>query len=675
MKEQILITAALPYANGPLHFGHMIGAYMPGDCYARFQRLVGSDVLYICGSDEYGIAITLSAELAGRTPKEQVDLYHEVNKRLFQRMNISFDHYSRTTCKEHAPITQEFFLTLQKNGYIEEQKVLQLYSEEEGRFLADRYVVGKCPKCFALEARGDECPKCGGSYEATDLINPVSKLTRSKLILKETTHWYFRCDLLKDRLRKWLETRNWKPNVVNFVKPYIDELRPRAITRDLNWGVPIPISGTDGKVFYVWFDAPIGYISGTQEWANKIGQKDAWTKYWLDPKTRYVQFIGKDNISFHAIFFPAMIMGQDLQYKLVDDLPANEFFNLEGKKFSKSSGWYIDLAEFLDKFSVDCLRYTLAANAPEHQDSEFTFSDFQMRVNSELVGKFGNFIHRTLTFIVNNMDQRVPEKYGFSDADADFLAAVERKVQEAKEFYGGYQLRKAASCIMELAALGNAYFDLKKPWVLNKDKKFKEDLETTMYCCLTAIKAMALISSPIMPDTADKIMKMLGLPPLATQNWDQLMNDALISGIELPHPHILFEKIEDETIQQEIAKLKSLSVEIPKTVLKEEIVYDDFAKLDLRVGIIEHAEKVPKSKRLLKLKVDLGFEKRTIVSGIAEHFEDPDVLLGKKVVVVANLKPAKLMGIESQGMILAATSDTFLELPTTPGAPAGTPVS
>lgn len=675
MRERILITAGLPYANGPIHFGHMIGAYMPGDCYARFQRLMGSEVLYICGSDEYGIAITLSAELSGRTPREQVDLFHEVNKKLFQRMNISFDHYSRTTCKEHKPIVQDFFTVLNKNGYIEEQVTKQLYSAEEGRFLADRYVMGKCPKCGAEEARGDECPKCGGNYEATDLINPVSKLTRSKLVLKETKHWYFRCDLLKDKLLHWLETRNWKPNVVNFVKPYIEELRPRAITRDLEWGVPIPLNGTDGKVLYVWFDAPIGYISGTQEWAHTTGQKDAWKKYWLDPQTKYVQFIGKDNIVFHAIFFPAMVMGQDQPYKLVDALPANEFFNLEGKKFSKSSGWYIDLAEFLDKYPVDCLRYALAANAPEHQDSEFTWHDFQMRVNSELVGKFGNFVHRTLTFIGSRMDAKVPERHGLDDAETDFLALIERKVQEAKECYNSYQLRKAASTIMELAAAGNAYFDAKKPWVLVKDKKFKEELETTMYCCLMAIRAMALVSYPIMPASADKIMHMLGLPSLATQNWDQINGEELAFGSALPHPHILFDKIEDETIQQEIAKLKSLSEEIPKTVLKEQVAYDDFAKLDLRVGKIEEAEKVPKSKRLLKLKVNLGFEKRTIVSGIAEHFEDPAVLINKKVIIVANLKPAKLMGIESEGMVLAATDGSFLELPHLKDAPEGTSVS
>ena len=676
MNEKILITSALLYANGPLHFGHIAGAYLPADIYARFKRLKKDDVLFISGSDEYGVAITLSAELAKRSPKEQVNHFHEINQNLFKRMNISFDHYSRTTCKEHEPLVQEFFLALLKNGFIEEKVVKQLYSKEEGRFLADRYVIGICPKCKYEEARGDECLKCGGNYEATDLIYPLSKITRSKLELKETKHWFLRCDLFKDDLLEWINTRDWKPNVVNFVRPYIEELRGRAITRDLDWGIPIPLPDSEGKVLYVWFDAPIGYISATQEWANQIGEKDAWKKYWFDSKTKYVEFIGKDNIVFHAMFFPAMIMGQDKDYKLVDALPANEFLNLEGKQFSKSSGWYIDLSEFLDKYPVDTLRYTLGANAPENQDSEFTFTDFQMRVNSELVGKLGNFIHRTLTFISNKMDQKISECHGFSDIDTDFLAEIDQHVEKVKEYYETFQIRKVCKTLIELASVSNTYFDAKKPWNLIKDKSNRQDLETTMYCCLMSIKALALLFSPIIPHSAEKIWKMLGFTStVATQNLDEALNEQLIPGKDLPKPVIVFEKIEDEMIQKEVAMLEATVEEPQKSNLKKMISYEDFSKLDFRVGKILEVESVPKSKKLLKLRVDLGFEVRTIVSGISEHYPDSASLINAKVIVVANLKPAKLMGIESQGMILAAYKDEFLELPILKDIPEGSEVS
>lgn len=381
--NKVLITAALPYANGPLHFGHIAGCYLPADCYARFLRLKGEEVLYICGSDEYGVAITLSAELAGRTPKEHVDFFHRLNERIFEQLNVSFDHYSRTTWEGHVETVQQYFLDLLKNGHIEERETEQLYSEAEGRFLADRYVTGSCPKCGFKEARGDECPSCGGSFEATDLKEPRSKLTGSALTLRRTKHWFVRFDHFKENLRHFLAQKNWKSNVSHFAAHYIDELHPRAITRDSTWGVPIPLEGTEGKVFYVWFDAPIGYISATREWAITQGQSDKWKEYWCNPDCRLVHFIGKDNIPFHAVFFPAMTMGQDQPYKLVDDLPANEFYTLEGRQFSKSSGWFIDVEEFFKEFSADQIRYVIAANAPETQDSEFTWLDFQARCNSE----------------------------------------------------------------------------------------------------------------------------------------------------------------------------------------------------------------------------------------------------------------------------------------------------
>lgn len=658
MREKILITAALPYANGPIHFGHIAGVYLPADAYARFMRLKGCDVLFISGSDEYGVAITLSAEQNKRTPKEHIDLYHSGNKSLFKKVNIAFDHYSRTTCSEHKELAQQFFLELLENGYIEEKETDQLYSQQDKKFLADRYVEGICPKCGADHARGDECPKCGGAYEATELKQPRSKLTGSPLVLKKTKHWFLRCELFKEKLLNWLETRDWKTNVTNFIKPYIEDLRPRAITRDLDWGIPVPLPHAEGKVLYVWFDAPIGYISATLEWAKERGEKEAWKKYWLDERTKYVQFLGKDNIVFHAMFFPAMIMGQNTPYKLVDELPANEFYNLEGKKFNKSSGWTIDIEEFLQTFTPDCLRYMLAATAPETQDSEFTYKDFQMRVNTELVGKLGNFVHRTLSFLHTRMEQEIPESLEYDDADNGFLEDILHIAKEGQVAYENFRLRKASQCIMELCDRANAYFDHKKPWVLLRNKETSQELATTMYACLTAIKTLAMLSYPIIPEAADKIWKMLGFShPISTVKWDDVLNTDLIPGTKLPTPEILFTKIEDEVVQKEVLKLQEI---VDK---KTYISYEEFEKVELRVGKIEEVEIVPKSSKLLKLLVNLGEEKRTIVSGIAKHFQEPNTLIGKKVVVVTNLKPAKLMGIESQGMILAAGEGEFLELP------------
>ncbi len=674
MKNKVLITAALPYANGSIHLGHLAGAYLPADCYARFCRLSGAETLFICGSDEYGTAIVHGAELAKRTPQEQVDIYHKVNSELFQKLGIQFNHYSRTTSKFHAPFVQEFFLQLLKNGYIETKETMQLYSEAEDRFLADRFVVGCCPKCGFEEARGDECTKCGASYESTDLKNPKSKLTGSPLTLKQTMHWFLKCDLFKERLTDWLSNLDWKPNVKNFIEPYIKDLRERAITRDMNWGVPIPLPNTEGKVLYVWFDAPIGYISGTAEYFAEKGNQDGWKDFWFDKETKYVQFIGKDNIVFHAVIFPAMIMGQDLPYKLVDELPANEFLNLEGKKFSKTSGFYIDLEGFLTRYPAEVIRYTLAANAPEAQDSEFTFKDFQMRVNTELVGKFGNFIHRTLTFVWDRMDKVIPKCHALSEIDKEFLANIESIVMDAKHSYEHFRLRKASACIMELSALANVYFDHKKPWALIKDKEKKEELETTLYCSLQAIKALALISFPIMPETAEKIRKLIGFTTsLESNTWDNIMKEELENGKNILEPHTLFTKIEDTQIASEIAKLEENAPLPPATPVKSEVTFDDFEKLDIRVGQILSAEPVPKSSKLLKLEIDFGFEKRTIVSGIAKHY-NPEALLNKKVMAILNFKPVKLMGVESRGMVLSASDGTIMELPALASAPLGSEI-
>lgn len=686
MKEKILITSALPYANGPLHFGHIAGAYLPGDCYARFQRLMEQDVLYICGSDEYGIAITLSADLAKRTPQEHVEIFHTLNRDLFAALNISFDHYSRTTFAGHAAPVQQFFKDLLANGYIEERVTDQLYSETEGKFLADRYVIGTCPRCGFQKARGDECTQCGASYEATDLIQPRSRLTGAPLIHKATRHWFLLLDKFKERLTNWIESKPWKPNVVNFIKGYIKEMHPRAITRDSTWGVPIPLPNTEGKVLYVWFDAPIGYISASMEWAQKKGSPAQWEEYWFDPKTKLVHFIGKDNIPFHAAIFPAMVMGQNLPYKLVDELPANEFLKLEGRQFSKSDGWTIDLEDFFTRYTADQIRYALAANAPETADSEFTWKEFQSRCNTELLGKYGNLVNRVLVFARNHCGNKVPSTLTLEPIDETFLKEMYSLIDQATDSYRNFRVRRVCQLIMELAQLGNVYFDAKKPWLDAKtlDAKSEEKrprMETTIVSCLECLKALALISSPIIPETAQQIWQMLGYEgELAKGVWSAIVEAPIPNGQPLGEPRILFQKIEDAQIEQEIAKLHQLAKqhEPPKSIsyvpLKAPVDIEEVRKLDLRVGLIKEAVAVPKSKKLLKLQVDLGFETRTIVAGVALSYR-PEELIGKKVVVVANLKPAVLMGIESQGMLLAGHSGEGLEMVGGGDLPPGSVVS
>lgn len=684
MSQKVLITAALPYANGPLHFGHIAGAYLPADCYARFQRLKGNDVLYICGSDEYGIAITLSADMAGRSPKEHVDIFHKINKDFFDKLEISFDHYSRTTWPGHVKVVQEFFLDLLNNGYIEKKETMQLYSEAEGRFLADRYVQGTCPKCGFDKARGDECQSCGASYEATDLLNPKSKLTGASLTKKATTHWFLRFDKFKQQLTEWIKKKHWKPNVENFAKAYIDDLQPRAITRDSDWGVPVPLEEAKGKVLYVWFDAPIGYISATKEWAEKKGSPEAWKDYWLEPKTKLVQFIGKDNIPFHAVFFPAMTMGQNQSLKLVDELPANEFYNLEGKQFSKSEGWYIDLESFFSKYTTDQIRYAIASNAPETQDAEFTWKDFQMRCNAELLGKYGNLVNRVLVFAQQQCGGKAPSSPALQQVDKDFLARVSSIADEAARSYDNYQLRKASQLIMELAQTGNAYFDAKKPWQAAKLPEKIGEMHATIYCCLEAIKVMALISSPIIPGSAQKVWQMLGFTnQLSLQKWSEALSTPIVPGATLPKPEILFTKVEDEQVQKELDTMKVLSESAKKSQtpaykpLKPEIAFEDVKKLDLRVGTVLHVERVAKSKKLLKFSIDLGFEKRTILSGIGEKMKDEEIqsFVGKKITVVANLKPAVMLGIQSQGMLLTAEHGGVFEFASFMTSPPGSDVS
>ncbi len=698
MPQKILVTSALPYANGPLHFGHIAGAYLPGDCYARFQRLRGKEVLYICGSDEYGMAITLSAELAERTPREHVDIFHAINQDLFKKLNFSFDHFSRTTWSGHQAPTHQFFQDLLANGYIEERVTPQLYSPEDQRFLADRYVMGNCPKCDFAEARGDECQQCGASYEATDLKNPRSKITKAPLEKKETKHWFLVLEKFKEQLLSWLEKKNWKPNVMNFIKGYINELHARAITRDLDWGIPVPLPNSEGKVLYVWFDAPIGYISASQEWAQLQGTPERWKDYWLinpDHDVKLVNFIGKDNIPFHAAIFPAMILGQNQPYKLVDELPANEFYKLEGRQFSKSDGWYINLDDFFERYTADQIRYTIAANAPETADSEFTWKDFQMRCNTELLGKYGNLVNRVLVFAKNNCESKVPSQDTLTAGDRQFLSSVQELVQEAADCYEQFKLRRAVQVIMELAQLGNSYFDNQRPWKIAKQPETRQAMQTTIACCLECLKCLALISAPIMPTTADKVWKMLGFTTdlqaheaaCLQDKWQLIAKTPLTQDQTMEEPKILFTKIEDSQIAEEVSKLQGMANKetTSPSVIQAEVTpsykplqplidFEEIKKLDLRVGVVLQAEAVPKSKKLLKLTIDLGFEQRTVVSGISQQYK-PEQLLGKKVVLVANLKPATLMGIESQGMILAASWQNEVKVLEVPDLPAGSSIS
>lgn len=670
MRQKTLITSALPYANGAIHFGHLAGNNLPADIYARYCRLRGDDVHFICGSDEYGMAVSLSAQMAGRSPQEHVDHFHAINCRLFKQLSMSWDHYSRTTHKGHVAPVQRFFLELLKNGYIEEKWSDQLYSEAENKFLADRYVVGSCPKCGFENARGDECPKCASSYEALELKNPRSKLTGSPLITKATKHWFLRLDLFKDSLHKWLESKSWKPNVVHFIKSYIEELRPRAITRDSDWGIPVPLEGAKGKVLYVWFDAPIGYITGSMEWAELKGEKDLWKNYWLDQKANLVQFMGKDNITFHAVTFPSMIMGQNEPYKLVDEIPANEFYNIEGHKLSKSDGWSVDLDQFLKTYDAESLRYMLAATAPETSDSEFTWKEFQSRTNSELIGKWGNFVHRTLTFL-QKMEAVIPPCRELLGADKLFKEQVAAKFNEVAACYSEFKVRRAASHIMELAQICNIYFDTQKPWVLAKKGK-SERLETVLHLCLDAIKFLAIASSPIIPHKSQKVYEMIGFKGILEKgNWNLLAQESLEIGKTLPPPSILFNKIEDEVIETEVEKLKAQVKAAKAEELKSDVEpfvtslcsLEQFQSIDIRCGLIMEAEPVLKSRKLLKLKVDTGHNNcRQIISGIAQHYK-PSALVGKRVLCLVNLPKATLMGLESEGMILAASDGKLLELP------------
>ncbi|MCG8732880.1 methionine--tRNA ligase [Tenacibaculum finnmarkense] len=655
--KRYTITAALPYTNGPIHIGHLAGVYVPGDIYARFLRGKAKDVAFICGSDEHGVAIPMRAKKEGVTPQHIIDKYHGIIKKSFVDFGISFDNYSRTSSKIHHETASDFFIKMYNDGEFIEEVTEQLYDAEANQYLADRFVVGTCPKCGNEESYGDQCEKCGTSHNATDLINPKSAITGNVPSLKETKHWFLPLDKHEDFLRKWIlegHKSDWKPNVLGQCKSWIDDgLRPRAVTRDLDWGIPVPVKGGEGKVLYVWFDAPIGYISSTKEWAAREGKN--WEDYWKKDDTKLVHFIGKDNIVFHCLIFPSMLKAHG-DYILPENVPANEFLNLEGNKLSTSKNWAVWLHEYLEDFpnQQDVLRYTLTANAPESKDNDFTWKDFQAKNNNELVAIFGNFINRVVVLTNKYYDGKVPAAGDLSEVDEDTLATLKEFPNVIAKSIERYRFREASQELMNLARLGNKYLADEEPW-----KMIKVDAERTktiMNVALQIAAGLAILSEPFLPFTSTKLKGILNIDTALTWN-DVSEKDILISDDhQINEAELLFSKIEDVEIEKQLAKLEATKKanEAENRVLepqKETIEFDDFTKIDIRVGTITAAEKVAKTKKLLKLTVDVGLDTRTIVSGIAESFK-PEDIIGQQVSVVCNLAPRKLKGIESQGMIL-----------------------
>ncbi|WP_461533196.1 methionine--tRNA ligase [Sinomicrobium sp.] len=659
--KRYTVTSALPYTNGPIHIGHLAGVYVPSDIYVRYLRLRGRDVAFVCGSDEHGVAISMKARKEGVSPQEIIDRYHGMIKKSFEEFGISFDNYSRTSARVHHETASGFFRELYDDNKFIEEVTEQLYDEEAGQFLADRFVVGTCPKCGNEEAYGDQCESCGSSLNATDLINPKSTITGTAPVLKETRHWFLPLDQYDSFLREWIlegHKNDWKPNVYGQVKSWLDDgLKPRAVTRDLDWGIPVPVEGAEGKVLYVWFDAPIGYISSTKEWAEREG-KD-WEPYWKDKDTKLVHFIGKDNIVFHCVIFPAMLKAQG-SYILPDNVPANEFLNLEGNKLSTSKNWAVWLHEYLEDFpgKQDVLRYALTANAPETKDNDFTWKDFQARNNNELVAIFGNFVNRVVVLTNKYYDGVVPNPGTFTDYDRETLEALSKYPEIIASSTERYRFREALGELMNVARLGNKYLADEEPWKLVKENP--ERVQTVMYVALQIAAALGVLSEPFLPFTADKLRNMLALPKLENGvAWETVAtaDEQLTAGHHIGKGELLFSKIEDAEIERQLERLEKTKSDnksdVQKAVIpqKETISYDDFAKLDMRVGTIVEAEKMKKADKLLVLKVDTGLDVRTIVSGIAQSFS-PEEIIGKKVTVLVNLAPRKLRGVESQGMIL-----------------------
>lgn len=681
--KRYTITAALPYTNGPIHIGHLAGVYVPSDIYARFLRLQNRDVAFICGSDEHGVAISMKAKKEGITPQEVIDKYDGIIRKSFQDFGISFDNYSRTSAKIHHDTASEFFRKLYDNGDFIEETTEQLYDAKADQFLADRFVIGTCPKCGNEEAYGDQCERCGSTLNATDLINPKSTITGETPILKSTKHWFLPLDRYEDFLREWIlvgHKNDWKPNVYGQVKSWIDGgLEPRAVTRDLDWGIDVPVEGAEGKKLYVWFDAPIGYISSTKEWALREG-KD-WEPYWKSEDTKLVHFIGKDNIVFHCIIFPAMLKAEG-SYILPDNVPANEFLNLEGNKLSTSKNWAVWLHEYLEDFpdKQDVLRYALTSNAPETKDNDFTWKDFQARNNNELVAIFGNFINRVVVLTNKYYDGIVPIPNEFSEVDEATLAELKAYPAVIASSVERYRFREALGELMNVARLGNKYLADEEPWKVIKDNP--ERVKTQMYVALQIASALSVLAEPFLPFTSEKLKRILNATPSSIStfgitdetavlaearnntglSWNDISenSDLIPAGHKIGEAELLFAKIEDEEIQKQIDKLEATKTankaENKKAEPQKDLIqYEDFAKMDLRVGTILEAEKMPKANKLLVLKVDTGIDVRTIVSGIAESFT-PEEIVGRKVTVLVNLAPRALRGVESQGMILMTTN-------------------
>jgi len=658
MSKRKMITAALPYANGPVHIGHLAGVYIPADVYARFQRNTGQEVAFICGSDEHGIPITIRAKKEGITPQDVVDKYHEIIKKSFADLGISFDEYSRTTSKKHYEVSQEFFLNLYNKGKFEEEISEQFFDEQAGEFLADRYIVGTCPKCSNENAYGDQCEKCGSTLSPTELINPKSMLSGNTPVLKETKNWYLPLNEYENFLNEWIikgHQDDWKPNVYGQVKSWLnDGLKPRAMTRDLNWGVPVPLPNAEGKVLYVWFDAPIGYISFTQEWAEKNGKN--WKDFWQNEETDLIHFIGKDNIVFHCIIFPSMMKAHG-DYIMPKNVPAFEFLNLENDKISTSRNWAVWAHEYVEDFpdQQDALRYALLSSAPETKDNNFTWKDFQTKNNSELVGIFGNFINRVTVLTQKYYNGIVPQPNEFKQVDKDLYHEMQQIPEKIGKNLDEFRFRDALTEMMNLARLGNKYLADEEPWKVIKDNP--ERVKTQMFCALQVAGALAYLCEPFLPFTSQKMKSGLNL---GDKNWYEVLNTPPIpTGHQINEMPLLFSKIEDDVIEAQIKKLENTKINNQKTnpnvnPMKEQISFDDFTKIDLRTATILEAEKVEKADKLLKLKVDTGVDVRTVVSGIAESFS-PEEIIGKQVMILLNLAPRKIRGIESQGMLLLTT--------------------
>ncbi|MGV7106601.1 methionine--tRNA ligase [Flavobacterium sp. U410] len=654
--KRYTITAALPYTNGPIHIGHLAGVYVPADIYARYLRLQGKDVAFVCGSDEHGVAISMKAKKEGITPQEVIDKYDGIIRKSFEDFGIAFDNYSRTSAKIHHDTASEFFRKLYDDGKFIEETTEQLYDEKADQFLADRFVIGTCPKCGNEEAYGDQCEKCGTSLNATDLINPKSTITGTKPVLKSTKHWFLPLNEYDAFLREWIlegHKSDWKPNVYGQVKSWVDGgLEPRAVTRDLDWGIDVPVEGAEGKKLYVWFDAPIGYISSTKEWATREG-KD-WEPYWKDQDTKLVHFIGKDNIVFHCIIFPVMLKAEG-SYILPDNVPANEFLNLEGNKLSTSKNWAVWLHEYLEDFpeKQDALRYALTANAPETKDNDFTWKDFQARNNNELAAIFGNFINRVVVLTHKYYNGIVPQPNELTEVDEQTLAELKAYPAVITSSIERYRFREALGEMMNVARLGNKYLADEEPWKMVKENP--ERVKTQMYIALQIASALAILAEPFLPFTSTKLKNILNIESnawdLDFKQWNLVKPEHEIGKAE-----ILFAQIEDADIQKQLDKLEASKkanqiANAKAEPQKETATFDDFLKMDLRVGTIIEAEKMPKANKLLVLKVDTGIDVRTIVSGIAEHFS-PEEVVGKRVTVLVNLAPRALRGVESQGMIL-----------------------